>query len=145
MFELEKLREEGIGEADFETTRAYLSKFVSLLVDGQSRQLGYALDSQYYQIDNFAKYVRDELGKLTLDDVNRVIRDNLGTESVQYVFVTRDADDLRQRLVSDQASPMSYEADKPQELLDEDMIISTIRLGFSEDKVSIVSSDTVFN
>jgi hypothetical protein len=40
---------------------------------------------------------------------------------------------------------MSYEADKPQELLDEDMIISTIRLGFSEDKVSIVSSDTVFN
>jgi zinc protease len=118
MFELEKLREEGIGEADFETTRAYLSKFVSLLVDGQSRQLGY---------------------------VNRVIRDNLGTESVQYVFVTRDADDLRQRLVSDQASPMSYEADKPQELLDEDMIISTIRLGFSEDKVSIVSSDTVFN
>jgi zinc protease len=74
-----------------------------------------------------------------------VIRDNLGTESVQYVFVTRDADDLRQRLVSDQASPMSYEADKPQELLDEDMIISTIRLGFSEDKVSIVSSDTVFN
>ena len=145
MFELEKLKEEGIGEADFETTRAYLSKFVSLLMDGQSRQLGYALDSQYYQIDNFAKYVRDELGKLTLDDVNRVIRDNLGTESVQYVFVTRDADDLRQRLVSDQASPISYEADKPQDLLAEDTIISTIPLGFSEDKVSIVSSDTVFN
>jgi zinc protease len=74
-----------------------------------------------------------------------VIRDNLGTESVQYVFVTRDADDLRQRLVSDQASPIRYEADKPQELLDEDMIISTIPLGFSEDKVSIVGADTVFN
>jgi zinc protease len=145
MFELEKLREEGIGEADFETTRAYLSKFVSLLVDGQSRQLGYALDSQYYQTDNFAKYVRDGLGKLTLDDVNRVIRENLGTESVQYVFVTGDADDLRQRLVSDQASPISYEVDKPQELLDEDMIISTIPLGFSEDKVGIVSADAVFN
>lgn len=144
MFELDKLREEGIGEADFETTRAYLSKFVSLLMDGQSRQLGYALDSQYYEIDNFATYVRDELGKLTLDDVNRVIRENLSTENVQYVFVTRDADDLRQRLVSDRASPVSYEAEKPQDLLDEDSVISTISLGFSEDKVSTVSADTVF-
>jgi len=144
MFELQKLSENGISESDFETTRAYLSKFVSLLMDGQSRQLGYALDSQFYQIENFAQYVREELDKLTLKDVNRVIKENLSTQNVHYVFVTKDADDLRQRLVSDQASPISYEADKPQDLLDEDTIISTIPLGFAEDKVSIVSADEVF-
>ncbi len=46
LFELQKLIEEGISESDFETTRAFLSKYVSLLMDGQSRQLGYALDSR---------------------------------------------------------------------------------------------------
>ncbi|MBT8088243.1 MAG: insulinase family protein [Gammaproteobacteria bacterium] len=145
MFEIEKLIEEGLSESDFETTRAYLSKFVSLLMDGQSRQLGYALDGQYYQTDNFAEYVRDGLENLTLADVNRVIRENLATDDIQYVFVTSDAEDLRQRLVSEQASPMRYAADKPQELLDEDAVIAQIPLKFAEDKVAVVSAEEVFN
>lgn len=144
MFELDKMIREGLSESDFETTRAFLSKFVSLLMDGQSRQLGYAADSQYYQTDDFADYVRDGLAELTLDDVNRVIRENLSTEDIQYVFVTRDADDLRERLVSDQASPISYDAEKPQSLLDEDAGIAELSLGFADEKVTIVSSEEVF-
>ena len=73
MYELENLISDGMTESDFEATRAFLSKFVSLLTDGQSRQLGYEMDSQYYQIDDFADYVREGLANLTLDDVNRVI------------------------------------------------------------------------
>jgi len=145
MFELENLIENGLSESDFETTRAYLSKFVSLLMDGQSRQLGYAVDGQYYQVGNFADYVREGLAELTLADVNRVIKENLGTDDIQYVFVTRDAEELRQRLVSDAASPISYEADKPQALLDEDAEIASIPLGFTEDKVTVIPSEEVFN
>jgi len=144
LFELQKLIEEGIGESDFETTRAFLSKYVSLLMDGQSRQLGYALDSQYYGTENFADYVRDSLNKLTLADVNRVIRENLQTQDMQFVFVTKDAADLRQRLISDQTSPVTYDADKSQELLDEDATISRSMLGFAEDKVTIVKAEQVF-
>jgi len=145
MYELENLINEGMTESDFEATRAYLSKFVSLLTDGQSRQLGYAMDSQYYQTDEFSNYVRDALNRLTLDDVNRVIRENLSTENVQYVFVTKDAGDLQQRLVSDAASPMTYDADLPQEVLDEDKLIDSLPLEFSADKVSIVPAEEVFN
>ncbi len=145
MFELEKVIENGLSESDFETTRSFLSKFVSLLMDGQSRQLGYAMDSQYYQTDNFAAYVREGLEQLTLADVNRVIRENLVTDNIQYVFVTRDADDLRQRLVSDQASPISYDVEKPQQLLDEDKKISQIPLDFKGDKVTVVNGEEVFN
>lgn len=144
MFELEKLIEDGMSEADFETTRAFLAKYVSLLMDGQSRQLGYALDSQYYQTDNFAAYVRQGLEKLTLADVNRVIKENLSADDVQYVFVTGDAADLRQRLVSGQASPISYDAEKAQELLDEDKMISEIPLDFDADKVTVVRGEEVF-
>ncbi|MDH4256168.1 MAG: insulinase family protein, partial [Gammaproteobacteria bacterium] len=145
MYELEKLINEGMTESDFETTRAYLAKFVSLLTDGQSRQLGYALDSQYYQTEEFSSYVRNALDGLTLDDVNRVIRENLDTENMQYVFVAKDAEDLQQRLVSDAASPMTYDADLPQEVLDEDKVIDSLPLGFSADKVRIVKGDEVFD
>ena len=144
MFELHKLIEEGISESDFETTRAFLSKSVSLLMDGQSRQLGYAFDSQYYEIENFADYVRDSLAKLTLADVNRVIRENLQTDDMQFVFVAKDATDLRQRLISDQVSPMTYDANMSQELLDEDATIESSALGFAKDKVTIVNAERVF-
>ncbi|MEJ2274967.1 MAG: pitrilysin family protein [Woeseiaceae bacterium] len=142
MFELEKLIEDGMTESDFEATRAYLSKFVSLLTDGQSRQLGYAIDSQYYGIDDFSDYVRDGLAELTLDDVNRVIRENLDMSNMQYVFVTRDGDELRERLLSDQPSPMTYDAELPAEVLEEDQVIDDIAIGF--DSVEVVAADDVF-
>ena len=145
LFELGNLIEEGMTESDFEATRQYLSKFVSLITDGQSRQLGYAMDSQYYEIDEFANYVRDGLNNLTLADVNRVIRENLNTDNVQYVFVTRDAEDLKQRLVGNQASPMVYEAEKPDALIQEDRQIEAIGLGFDFEDVTVVSSEDVFN
>ena len=143
MYELDKLIENGMTESDFEATRAYLSKFVSLLTDGQSRQLGYAMDSQYYGTGDFADYVRDGLAKLTLDDVNRVIRENLDTSNMQYVFVTRDGDGLRERLLSDERSPMTYDADLPQEVLDEDLLIDNIELGI--ESAEVVPADEVFN
>ena len=143
MYEIEKLVNEGMTESDFEATRAFLSKFVSLLTDGQTRQLGYALDSQYYGTGDFADYVRDGLAKLTLDDVNRVIRENLDTSNMQYVFVTRDGDGLRERLLSDERSPMTYDADLPQEVLDEDLLIDNIELCI--ESAEVVPADEVFN
>ena len=139
-----KLINEGMTESDFVATKSFLAKFVSLITDGQSRQLGYAIDSQYYQTEEFSDYIRDGLDNLTLDDVNRVIRENLNSENMQYVFITSDADDLRQRLVAEQSSPMTYDADLPQEVLDEDKIISELSLDFDDEKVTIVSADDVF-
>jgi len=143
MYELDKLIENGMTETDFEATRAFLTKFASLLTDGQSRQLGYALDSQYYGTEDFAAYVRDGLAKLTLDDVNRVLRENLDMTNMQYVFVTRDGEDLRKRLLSDQRSPMTYDAELPEEVLEEDKLIDNIPIGF--DSVEVISADDVFN
>ena len=145
LHEIDKLIEEGMTESDFEATRAFLSKFVSLLTDGQSRQLGYELDSQYYGTGNFSDYVREELGKLKLEDVNRVIRENLSTDNVQYVFVTKDAEDLRNRLVDDTASPMSYDAEMTQEVLEEDAVIAVRPLDFDAEDVTVVPADEVFN
>ena len=143
--EIQKLIEDGMSETDFEETRTFLSKFVSLITDGQSRQLGYAMDSQYYNIDNFPDYVRQGLEALTLADVNRVIRENLRTDNVQYVFVTRDAEDLKERLASDRLSSVSYDADQPPELLEEDASIGSLPLDIREGNVKVIAADDVFN
>lgn len=145
IYELENLIDEGMTETDFEDTRTFLSKFASLMMDGQSRQLGYAMDSQYYEIENFAEYVRQGLDALTLADVNRVIRENLRTDGVQYVFVTRDAEDLRQRLANNQPSPMTYDAGQPAELLEEDKAINAVSLNVAEDAIKVISAEKVFN
>ncbi|MGH8222587.1 MAG: M16 family metallopeptidase, partial [Woeseiaceae bacterium] len=145
LHELGKLVDQGMSESDFEATRSYLRKSVSLLTDGQSRQLGYALDGQYYGTGDFADYVREGLSRLTLADVNRVIRENLATDRVQYVFVAKDADDLAARLATNRASPMQYDAEKPAGLLEEDKRIEALSLGLAEDSLRIVDADTVFS
>jgi zinc protease len=144
VFELQKLIDEGMAESDFEATRSFLSKFVSLLTDGQSRQLGYEIDSQYYGIGRFPDYVREGLARLTLEDVNRVIRENLTTDNLQYVFVAKDAADLRQRLLDGSSSPVSYDSAKRDELLEEDREIASLPLVFEEGAVRVVPSSGVF-
>ncbi len=145
IYELDKLVTEGLSESDFEATRSFLGKYVSLLTDGQSRQLGYALDSEYYEIENFVNYVRDGLNDLTLADVNRVIRENLSTDNMQYVFVAKDAQDLRDRLTGNRMSPLTYDAGKSESLLLEDTEIETLSLGLREDTVRVTGSEDVFN
>ncbi|MEE9295533.1 MAG: pitrilysin family protein [Phycisphaerae bacterium] len=143
MHELDKLVKSGMSRKDFEATRSYLNKFVSLLVKTQSRQLGYALDSKYYGIAVFADYVRAELGRLTLNDVNQAIRKHLQTRDVKFVFVTKDARDLQQRLVSNQSSPMTYNTPKP-ELADEDAVIQDWPLNLPAERVKVIPADTLF-
>ena len=81
---------------------------------------------------------------LTLADVNRVMLENLKMDEVQYVFVTRDADDLKNRLIGNVPSPVTYDNEMPQELLQEDKLIESVSLSLSESDVSVISSDDVF-
>ncbi|HWP94880.1 MAG TPA: pitrilysin family protein [Gammaproteobacteria bacterium] len=144
LYELEKLVREGMRREDFEATRNYLDKFVAQMVSTQSLQLGYALDSRWYGIPPFVQYVREGLAKLTLEDVNRVIRTHLKLDDIKFVFVSRDAEDLRKRLVSDMPSPIAYEVQQPEALLAEDRIIEKLPLGFAAESVRIVPLEEIF-
>jgi zinc protease len=144
MFELDKLLDQGLSPEEFEATRGFLDKWVAQLVSSQPALLGYAIDSAWYGIPDFPAYLRAELAKLTVDDVNRVIREHLSTENVKFVFITPDAADLKRRLVENEPSPMTYNSPKPDELLAEDKVIEVLPLGFSTDSVRIVPADSVF-
>ncbi|MGD9387172.1 MAG: insulinase family protein [Gammaproteobacteria bacterium] len=144
MYELDKLIREGLTVEEFEATRAFLDKWVAQLVSSQPALLGYAVDSDWYGISDFPAYVRGELGRLTVERVNRVLREHLSAEGIKFVFITPDGDDLRRRLVEDQPSPMTYNSPKPEELLAEDKVIEVLPLGFTADSVRVVPADSVF-
>jgi zinc protease len=141
--EIDRLAKTGLSAKDFEATRSYLMKNVFVMTATQSQQLGYALDSKWYGIPEFTEYMRAGLQKLTLADVNRVIRKYVQTRDLQVVMITKDGKALRDRLVSDQPSAVKYDAPKP-ELATEDKLIGSTKLGIRPEAVRIVPLDEVF-
>jgi zinc protease len=144
LYELDRLIENGLTAEQFAATREFLEKWVAQLVSSQPALLGYAIDSAWYGIPDFPAYVRTELARLTVEDVNRVIRERLSSRRIKFVFITPDGADLRRRLLADERSPMSYNSPKPEALLAEDAIIEVLPLGFKAGSVEVAPADTAF-
>jgi zinc protease len=144
LHELDRTITNGLTEADFQRTRDYLMKNVYVMTARQDQQLGYALDSSWYGIPEFTSYMREQLGKLTLDQVNAAIRRHLNARNVSVVFITQDAEGLKRALVSDAPSPIKYDGEKPQALLDEDKVIGAMKLNVAADKVVVTPIEDVF-
>jgi zinc protease len=142
--ELERLVEQGLSQEDFEATREYLSKNVYLLTATQSAQLGYALDSRFYGIGDYAEHMRTKLAALTLDQVNDAIRRHLQARNLYVAMVTEDAAGLREQLISDAPSSIEYASEKPPELLAEDELIGARKLHIGEERVRIVPVEEVW-
>ena len=128
----------------FEITREFLSKYVNVMTATQDAQLGYALDSRYYRIADFPTYMREQLAKLTLDDVNRAIKQYLKSDSMRIAIVTKDASGLRDAIINNRPSPITYNAPKAKEITDEDKIIETYKIVVKPTDVAIVLVEKVF-
>jgi zinc protease len=144
LYELRKLVTAGISLEDFEATRRFLTKFANVLVGTQDSRLGYALDSRIYNIPEFPLYVKEQLAGLTIEDVNRSIRQYLQPDNVKIVVVTQDPESFRQAALEDSPSPITYASPMPQQVLDEDKKIENYHLRFTPDRISIIAVDDVF-
>ncbi|HEY6139593.1 MAG TPA: pitrilysin family protein [Thermoanaerobaculia bacterium] len=144
LHELEKLVNEGLSQADFEATRQYLMKNAYVMTSTQDQRLGYDLDSWWYGIPEFTSYVRNLYSKLTKDDVNRALKTYLTPKNLSVVIVTKDAQGLRDALVSDAVSTIKYDSPKPDEIMAEDKVIGSMKLGIKPENVKIVPVDEVF-
>ncbi len=142
--ELADLSERGLSEEEFATTRNYLMKNVFLMTATQDQRLGYALDSQWYGLPEYTTMMREALAKLSRDDVNAAIRKHLSAKNLSVVFLTKDAKGLKDALLADGFSPIKYDGQKPQSLLDEDQEIGRIKLGIRPEAVTITPALQVF-
>ena len=76
--------------------------------------------------------------------MNRVIKENLQTDDIHYVFISGDGKDMKKRLLSEQVSPLKYNSDKPAELLATDKIIESYKLTLPKKNVEVIAIDKVF-
>jgi zinc protease len=143
LWETQKMIEEGISEEDFQKTRDYLMKNVYLLTATQNQRLGYALDSWWFGIGDYAETMKARYAALTREQVNAAVKKHLSTKNMQIVIVTKDAEGLRNALLSDAPSAIQYDAPKP-DLAEEDRIIGSYKLNIQPENVRIVSVDDVF-
>ena len=144
LHEVGQLVQNGLTQEQFETARGYLMKNVYVKTSTADEQIGYALDSEWYGIGEYTSHMRAALEKLTLDDVNAAIRRHIRPQDMKIVMITKDGEGLKQALVSDAVSTMKYEAEKPQELLDEDKLIGAKKLGIRADAIRVIPIEDVF-
>jgi zinc protease len=142
LHEVNALVKNGLTQEQFASTRDYLMKNVYVTTSTQNQQIGYALDSDWYGMGEYTKSMRAALQKLTLADVNKAIRAHIHPADMKVVFITKDAEGLKSKLLADAPSSIHYDADKPKELLDEDAVIGAEKLGIKN--VAIVPVDQVF-
>ena len=110
----------------------------------KSAELGYAIDSSIYGIARYDEYVRSSIAKLTRDDVTNAIRKHLRTNRLRIVIVGPECQSLRDKLIGEAPSPMTYNAPKSKELLEEDQVVASWRIGVGADQVTIVPVEKVF-
>ncbi len=144
MYELDKLIKDGISEEGFERTRDFLSKYVNVLTRTRSAELGYAIDSLFFDKAGYVESVKSDLANLTREQVNTAIRRHLRTNKLVIVAVSRNAEALKQQLTSDDASPMTYNSPKPAAILEEDKTVEKWPLNLTPANVTIIPADQVF-
>ena len=129
MWELARLVEDGMSRAEFEATRSFLLSYSKLWVQTQSRRLGYAIDGEFYGQRDLVTELAERLPKLTVEQVNAVVRKHLKRGGMKVAIVAKDAAALREMLILGKPSPITYDTSgTPAEVLAEDKTIAAFPL-----------------
>ena len=144
LFELDKLAKNGMTQDSFERTREFLSKFVNVLTKSKRAELGYAIDSNFYGLTPYNEYLKAHLAKLTLADVNRVIKQYIRTERMTIVAVTKNGEELKAQIAAGDPSPMTYNSPKPDEITAEDKLVERRPFNLKPEDITVVPVAKVF-
>lgn len=142
MYELDKLVREGIPAKDFSATQEFLSKYVNLLTQTQSNDLGYALDAAHYGLPDFNGWIKDQINGLSIDAVNQAIKQHLRATDLDIVIITKDAQAMRRALQSEAHATPLYATPPTDDILAEDKIIVDYKLDIGS--IEIVPAETIF-
>jgi zinc protease len=132
--ELDQLIKKGMTEADFNLTRDFLRSYMKLYIQTPGKQLGFLMDSRFYNRKDYIAEMDELLAGLTLEDVNNAITKYWQTNSMYVCIVTDDseAEALKVSLFENTPSPMFYSdalrSTLPPSILAEDEEVSVFPL-----------------
>src|SRR4029078_2524122 len=126
--EVERVRDRGLTQEEFEITRDFLLNYSKLWVQVQMNRLGFYMDSRFYGTPYYIDEVEKHLKAMSVEDVNRAAKKYLGTEGLVAVVVAGNAEELAAALKSDAPSPMKYENPVSKEVLEADKTIQDLKV-----------------
>lgn len=132
--EIERVKNEGLTEDEFQLTRQFLKSYMKLFVQTPEKQLGFLMDSKFYGMDDYISEMDRKLAGLTLEDVNRAAAKYLQVENMYVTLITDQAESepLKMSLMKNLESPMSYsnvlKESLPQEVFDLDAVIQSYEM-----------------
>lgn len=147
MRELQLVIENGLTQEQFDVTKQFLYKYALHYAPALNTRLGYQIDSKFYGVNdngNYISHYREVIKKLTLEDVNKVIKKYIQFDNIKFAIITKDAESFKKDLISNIPSPVTYDTPKPEEVLEEDKIISNYKINFIEDKIKITPVEELF-
>jgi zinc protease len=143
--EYEHLVENGLTQGEFDLTRKFLYNYVLHYAITTMDRLAFALDDKFYGIQgSHLEMFRKSLEQMTLAEVNAAIKKYWQYKNMQIVIVTKDAESLKQALVTNTPSPYKYPTLKPLNVLQEDKQISTFKLDIKPENVTIAPVGDLF-
>lgn len=142
LHEVDRLRERGLTQDELDLTRDFLVNYSKLWAQTLSDRLGFHMDSRFYGMPYYIEEIERRLPAVTVEDVQRVVREHLPTERYEAVLVTDDAAALAEALRGDDASPMTYGSQVSDEVLSADETIE--RRPVRPTGIDTVAVDQVF-
>lgn len=147
LHELKKIVDNGMTGETLTATQQFLKNYTVNYGSTIGRRLAYAVDDRFYGIggQGFLASIRPSLEVLRLEDVNASIRKHLQNDNLYIVFITRGAEEMKKKLLSGVATPITYAGEKPAEIYAEDKAIASFPIPVTEEHITIIGIDEVFD
>jgi zinc protease len=136
----------GMTSEEFETQRAYIKNYYVNFANTVARRLAYRIDDAFYGVPDpgFLASTPTGLDSLSRDQVNTAIKKHLKHSNLWVVFITQDAEGMKQKLLAATPTNITYAGKQPQEILDEDKIIAAYPIPVKPENITVLNIDDVF-
>jgi zinc protease len=144
--ELKAIVDNGMTEETLSSTQQFLRNYSVNWGATISRRLAYAVDDAFYGVggDGYLESIRPGLAALSLDGVNESIRRHLQYDNMYIVFITRDAEAMKAKLLGGVATPITYATEMSAEHMAEDELIASFPIPVAEENITIIGINEVF-
>jgi len=144
--ELDRLVEGGLPRDQIQRTRDFLHDFSVTYGSTVLRRLAFEIDDAFFGMPEpgYLELIRAELAELTKESVDQAIREHLQAGNMYVVFITSDAEAMKELLLAGEATPITYAGDQPESVLEEDEEIASYPIPVDEEDIRIMGIMEVF-
>jgi zinc protease len=144
--EVATLVDKGLTPDEFGIQRGFLKNYHVNFGNTIARRLAYRIDDAFYGIPDpgFLASTPKGLDALTRDQVNAALKQHLKHNGLWVVFITQDAEGLKQKLLAGTPTNITYAGKQPPEILEEDKIIASYPVPVKAQDITVLNINDVF-